>query len=164
MGLEAFTSDSSGSKEPENNNGKDKELNSVGEIEDTSPYFCAVMHKQSGEVSTFTGDRAFGPGSRTLIEVYIGNIQSESKYEEIDEQAKQAHGSTIEEMCESNPMKAKDFLSRVKPHGLGSETEMCPVCGDTILTNKDKYTAVDGEIVHSDHRVDEVVEELDIDK
>lgn len=170
MGLDDFktsgSSSSSGAGSTASSGNTGSKLNSVQGISgsgDSGPHFNAIIKRETEEVKCFFGDEAFRRASRHRGEKFLTHVDTEEEFEYLNDRCQKLHGCSVDELFQKDPYKASDFVDRLDPEGADDEEVDCAICDETIIITEDKYTKVEGELVHASHRVDEVAEELDVE-
>jgi len=169
MGLDSFKTESSTSSSSSTSNsksGSDGNTTSGAtksiEVDTHVPWFTAVIDTNESEVKCYTGKAAFDKPERYGHEQFLGCIHSEDTFKSLEDKCKTMHGCSLEELFVSDPAQAKDLVERFTAESQDKKVTECKLCGDKIPITEDKYTQVNGTTVHSEHRVDEVAEELEI--
>lgn len=162
MGLDDFkTSSSTTTTDTSSTSTSTIEVESK-EPEETGPWFTAIIKKEDEIVRTFYDSKAFYSDSRHKDERFLNCIETEEEFDRLDSRCQELYGCGLEDLFHNAPLNASDFVDRLDSQKPEDQAVECEICGETILVTEDKYTKVDGHIVHADHRVDTVAEELEL--
>lgn len=162
MGLQDFkTESSSKSKDSNISNSANKPVKKKEEPdEDRLPHFIALEDIERERILTFEFPNAFGMTSRHRNEKVITLIQDKEDFQQFKQKAEEVWGDDIHKFFKKEPLKAKDLANRVI--GIGDQSnKVCPVCEEEVEIGHDDYTKAFSRLIHSHHRVDEVVDALD---
>lgn len=169
MGLDDFKSSSSnGGNASTTQNSGNPALNKVEEVsrdrdeDDYRPWFTAVIDKESEEVQCYEKGRAFARGGRHANEKFLICIETEEDFELLNGRCEDLHDCSVKELFMLDPYRAADFIERLDPRKNKDTKVECAVCEEPIIVTQDEYTKVEDSIVHAEHRVDKVVNELDL--
>lgn len=161
MGLDSFKSEASSTTRQKSSSSKGRSLE-LKSPEDAIPYFCAVIVDETESVRCYKGIEAFREAERFGEETFLGCIETKDQFEQLNEMSIDLHGCGLEKLFERDPVKASDFMNRLSPNSTDDIKQECAVCDEDILITDDKYTKVEGELVHSHHTVSEVTAEMSI--
>lgn len=162
MGLDDFKTESSNTTSTSSSNSSSTTVTESSEPDEITPWFTSVINKDEEEVKIFMKKQAFHRTGRHLNEKFLACIETKDEYESINETCKELHNCTLGEFFHRDPIRAADFVKRLDERHQVNDGVECAVCGKTILVEKDEYTKIEDNLVHANHKVEKVVDELNV--
>lgn len=163
MGLDAFRTDSDSSDSSSGGGSSSQSKRTQKKPEYDGPHFIALFDIERERIKTFKGDKAFGPGSRHKHEQVLVTIESEDVFERANEKSQRATELSIDALIRHKPKKAVDLIERVQEAGSMDLQVTCPVCGKDIDIVEEEYEKLAGQLIHGDHKVGDVMEEVEVE-
>lgn len=172
MGLDDFKTESSSSSNQSNTASPGNNGNTTGsktsttgktetsQVDPYEPYFTAAIKDEYESVETFEGKAAFPRSGRFRNETVLCVVETEEKFNRLNQAAQEYAGDNLEQLFKKNKDKALDIVERFGEEGQKLQTVTCPVCESHLNMREETYTKAYGEIVHAHHKVKKVVDEL----